>query len=71
MLRVVLADFVGTGRPRSGEPFVHAVPGFFKYLADERGLRPRRSTPTGTISPSSRPSLLGSTRRCRSCPRRC
>jgi site-specific recombinase XerD len=40
MLRVVLAGFVGTGRPHSGEPFTETVPGFFEYLVDERGLRP-------------------------------
>jgi len=40
MLRVVLADYVGTGRPHLGEPFADTVPGFFEYLAGERGLRP-------------------------------
>jgi site-specific recombinase XerD len=40
MLRVVLADYDGTGRRRHGEPFADAVPGFFDFLAGERGLRP-------------------------------
>jgi integrase/recombinase XerD len=40
MLRVVLPDFVGTGRPHHGVPFAESVPGFFDYLAGERGLRP-------------------------------
>jgi len=40
MLRVVLPDFVGTGRPHHGEPFAETVPGFFEYLAAERGLQP-------------------------------
>ena len=40
MLRVVLADFEGTGRPRHHLPFADTVPRFFGYLADERGLRP-------------------------------
>jgi integrase/recombinase XerD len=40
MLRVVLPDFAGTGRPHHGEPFAETVPGFFDYLATERGLRP-------------------------------
>ena len=29
MLRVVLPDFVGTGRPHHGVPFAESVPGFF------------------------------------------
>jgi site-specific recombinase XerD len=40
MLCVVLVDYDGTGRRRHGDPFSDAVPGFFDYLADERGLRP-------------------------------
>ena len=40
MLRVVLADFEGTGRRRHDVPFADTVPGFFEYLTAERGLRP-------------------------------
>jgi site-specific recombinase XerD len=40
MLAVVLPGFERTGRPRRELPFARAVPGFFEYLADERGLRP-------------------------------
>jgi integrase/recombinase XerD len=40
MLAVVLPGFAGTGRPRRELPFGRAVPGFFGYLAAERGLRP-------------------------------
>lgn len=40
MLRVVLPGFEGIGRPHRGVPFGDAVPGFFEYLATERGLRP-------------------------------
>ena len=40
MLRVVLVDFEGTGRHRHDLPFADTVPGFFNYLAEERGLRP-------------------------------
>lgn len=40
MLRVVVAGFEGTGRRRHGDPFANTVPGFFEYLAVERGLRP-------------------------------
>jgi integrase/recombinase XerD len=40
MLAVVLPGFAGTGRPHRELPFGRAVPGFFEYLADERGLRP-------------------------------
>jgi site-specific recombinase XerD len=39
-LTVVLPDFVGTGRRHYPEPFAVEVPGFFAYLAGERGLRP-------------------------------
>ena len=40
MLAVVLPGFAGTGRPHRELPFARAVPGFFEYLAAERGLRP-------------------------------
>lgn len=40
MLAVVLPGFERTGRPHCELPFVRAVPGFFDYLAAERGLRP-------------------------------
>jgi integrase/recombinase XerD len=40
MLALVIRGFGGTGRPHRGEPFVATVPGFFHYLASERGLRP-------------------------------
>jgi integrase/recombinase XerD len=40
MLAVVLPGFGRTGRPRRELPFARAVPGFFEYLAAERGLRP-------------------------------
>lgn len=40
MLTVVLPGFEGSGRPRRVLPFAAAVPGFFEYLVDERGLRP-------------------------------
>ena len=40
MLAVVLPGFERTGRPRRELPFARAVPGFFGYLAAERGLRP-------------------------------
>lgn len=40
MLTVILAGFVPTGRKPLAEPFAEAVPGFFDYLAGERGLRP-------------------------------
>ena len=51
MLRVVLVDFEGTGRHRHDLPFADTVPGFFNYLAEERGLRPATSWPTGTTCP--------------------
>lgn len=35
-----MPGFTGTGRPRRELPFGRAVPGFFDYLAAERGLRP-------------------------------
>jgi integrase/recombinase XerD len=40
MLAVVLPGFAGASRPHRELPFGRAVPGFFEYLADERGLRP-------------------------------
>lgn len=40
MLSVVLDDFEPTGRRHYPQPFADAVPGFFEYLVDERGLRP-------------------------------
>jgi len=40
MLAVVLPGFERTGRPRRELPFARAVPGFFGYLAGERGLSP-------------------------------
>jgi len=40
MLTVILPGFERTGRTHGELPFSRAVPGFFEYLADERGLRP-------------------------------
>src|SRR5205807_7924279 len=40
MLAVVLPSFERTGRPYRELPFARALPGFFEYLAAERGLRP-------------------------------
>lgn len=40
MLSVVLPGFERTPRRRHPQPFADAAPGFFDYLADERGLRP-------------------------------
>jgi len=40
MLTVVLAGFEGSGRRPRELPFAVAAPGFFEYLAAERGLRP-------------------------------
>ena len=40
MLTVILPGFERTGLPHRELPFSHAVPGFFEYLAAERGLRP-------------------------------
>ena len=40
MLRVVLPDFEGGGRSRRALPFADVLPGFFEYLASERGLSP-------------------------------
>ena len=40
MLRLVINDFQGTGRPhRPPHPFLEVAPGFFPYLLQERGLR--------------------------------
>lgn len=40
MLSVVLPGFERTGRRHRSQPFTAAIPGFFDYLVDERGLRP-------------------------------
>ena len=40
MLSVVVAGFEPSGRPHHAQPFAGAVPGFFDYLVEERGLRP-------------------------------
>lgn len=40
MLRLIVPEFAGRGRPHCPEPFAEAVPGFFEHLACERGLRP-------------------------------
>src|SRR5208282_3135237 len=40
MLSVVLPGFEPGGRPHRPLPFADAAPGFFDYLAEERGLRP-------------------------------
>lgn len=40
MLSVVLSGFEPTGRRHHPQPFAGAVPGFFDYLDNERGLRP-------------------------------
>ncbi|MBI4322007.1 MAG: tyrosine-type recombinase/integrase [Chloroflexi bacterium] len=39
MLRLMLTDFRGRGRPHKSHPFVVVAPNFFAYLQDERGLR--------------------------------
>lgn len=39
MLRLVVTDFTGTGRPKVAAPFQKRAPGFFTYLREERGLR--------------------------------
>ena len=42
MLRLALPDYVGLGRPQKpGNPFERQAPGFFAYLTEEKGLRPR------------------------------
>jgi site-specific recombinase XerD len=40
MLVVVVPGFIGSGRSRRPDPFVDALPDFFDYLTNERGLRP-------------------------------
>lgn len=40
MLSLVVPGFEPSGRSRLTLPFVDAVPGFFDYLVEERGLRP-------------------------------
>ena len=40
MLRIALPGFVGGGRRRRPEPFAEALPGFYDYLAGERGVAP-------------------------------
>jgi integrase/recombinase XerD len=40
MLRLAIPGFVGRGRRSRPVPFADALPGFFGYLAGERGLRP-------------------------------
>ena len=53
--------FGRTGRPHRELPFADAVPGFFEYLAAERGLRPESIvSPTGITWPASRPTWTGS-----------
>ena len=39
LLRLIVAGYVGTGRPKFVEPFLTQAPGFFTYLRQERGLR--------------------------------
>lgn len=39
MLELVVPGFVGSGRRHRPVPFADRVPGFFEYLASERGLR--------------------------------
>jgi integrase/recombinase XerD len=40
MIRLVVSDFRGRGRPhRPPHPFLEVAPGFFSYLLEERGLR--------------------------------
>ena len=40
MLALAVPGFTGRGRPHRRAPFGEVVPGFFEYLATERGLRP-------------------------------
>ncbi len=40
MLRLVIPEFEGAGRRHQHHPFVEVVPGFFEFLAMDRGLRP-------------------------------
>src|SRR5258707_2673290 len=44
MLSVVFPGFEPTGRPHHAQPFADVAPGFFGYLAGERGLRPASVT---------------------------
>ena len=44
MLRLVVPGFLGSGRRHRRDPFADALPGFFGYLAGERGLRPATIT---------------------------
>ena len=39
-LELVVPGFEGSGRPHHRMPFAATLPGFFEYLAAERGLRP-------------------------------
>ena len=41
MLRLAIPGFVGRGQPRRPVAFIAQVPGFYEYLADERGVAPR------------------------------
>jgi integrase/recombinase XerD len=43
-LELVVPGFEGSGRPHHRIPFVCTLPGFFEYLAAERGLRPASIT---------------------------
>ena len=40
LLRLVVPGFQGAGRRQHHDPFAAAVPDFFAYLVEERGLRP-------------------------------
>jgi integrase/recombinase XerD len=40
MLALAVPAFVGGGRLRRSDPFADSLPGFFRYLASKRGLRP-------------------------------
>src|SRR5262249_25413717 len=40
MLRIVIPGFNGAGRAHKHGPLVEEVPGFFEFLAMDRGLRP-------------------------------
>src|SRR6266498_3921195 len=41
MLSVVVPGYAPSGRPHHDRPFADVVPGFFEYLVEERGLRPK------------------------------
>jgi hypothetical protein len=72
LLELVVPGFEGTGRPHHHLPFADALPGFFGYLASERGLAPPRWPPTSTTSTASRPgSREPVSPDCTSCLRRC